>query len=40
MARAFHYFSGLPLPNGLLDGNHGLGELSFIESERPGSSIT
>ena len=42
MARAFHYLSHLPLDN--LDGASGagpdLGDLSFIEGDRPGSNLT
>ena len=42
MAQAYHYLSNLPLDN--LDGNPGtgldLGELSFIEGDRPGSNLT
>lgn len=41
MARAFHYLDGLPLcpePSGIT-GNQ-LGELDFIEGDRPGSNLT
>jgi hypothetical protein len=42
MARAYHYLSRLPLHNldGALATGLDLGDLSFIEGDRPGSNLT
>ena len=42
IAQAYHYLSGLPLHNLDDDGGTGLdlGELSFIQGDRPGSNFT
>jgi hypothetical protein len=42
MAHAFHYLSELPLHNlkGALGTGLNLGELSFIQGDRPGSNFT
>jgi hypothetical protein len=40
MARAFHYLDNLPLDNGCDRGGLELGDLRFVEGDRPGSNLT
>jgi hypothetical protein len=40
MAQAFHYLQDLPLDEGGKGGDFQLGELGFVEGDRPGSNLT
>jgi len=40
LPRAFHYLSELPLDDGHPGSGFNLGDLSFIEGDRPGSNLT
>jgi hypothetical protein len=40
LARAFHYLCELPLDDGNSGSGFNLGDLSFVEGDRPGSNLT
>ena len=40
MAQAFHYLQDLPLDRGGNGGGFQLGDLGFVEGDRPGSNLT
>lgn len=40
MARGFHYLMGLDLSDGQSEDGNSLGEITFVEGDRPGSNLT